>query len=382
MKKILCVFGTRPEAIKMAPVVRKLKAENKIFETRVCVSAQHRELLDQALSIFDIPVKYDLNIMTTNQTLQSTTTKTIEGVTRVFHSYLPDMVLVHGDTTTAFATSIAAFYEGIPIGHIEAGLRTNDINAPFPEEFNRQVISKVAALHFAPSQTSMNNLVNEGIPKNRIFVTGNTVIDALKITLDKINTNNKLISKIDRYLTNELFERWDEKPSVVVTIHRRENNGDAMQNIAKAIGELAKQEKEINFFITCHPNNQFKKISESILGNLDNVVITKALDYDHFAYLMSKCMLVLTDSGGIQEEAPAINKPVVVLREKTERQEAVLAGTVKVVSPAIEQIIASVKPLLNYSSEYYAMAQALNPYGDGTASDCIISALKRYYYER
>jgi len=373
-KKILLVFGTRPEAIKMAPLVKKFKKDNG-FITKVCVTAQHRHMLDQVLNIFDIKPDFDLNLMKNNQTLSDLTSRVLIGMKEVFGIYKPDIVFVHGDTTTSMATSLAAFYEKIYVAHIEAGLRTYNNYSPWPEEGNRRITGVLANYHFAPTQKSKENLLNENVSKDNIFVTGNTVIDALLFTLKKIESNKNFKSKIDLQL-NKQYKVNHLKKIILVTGHRRENFGQGFVNICQALKELALNNKNVDIVYPVHLNPHIMRPVNEMLSNISNIYLIKPLDYDAFIYLMRKSYFVITDSGGIQEEAPALGKPVLVMRDTTERPEAVEVGTVKLVGTSKDRIIKESMILLNNKFEYQKMSQTHNPYGDGNASKEIVSYLK------
>ena len=376
MKKILIVFGTRPEAIKMAPLVKELEKEE--FESKVCVTAQHREMLDQVLDIFDIRPDYDLNIMKQNQDLYDITANILIGIKKVLEDFKPNLVLVHGDTTTTFATSLASFYQKIDIGHVEAGLRTGNIYSPFPEEANRKLTGVLTKYHFAPTNIAKENLLKEGIKEENIIVTGNTVIDALFLALEKIKQDkleSKIITNIKVHFNNSTFNIQHSK-FILITGHRRENFGQGFINICKAIKELALKYPKISFIYPVHLNPNVQKPVKEILSNLENVFLIKPLDYLPFVYLMSKSYLILTDSGGIQEEAPSLGKPVLVMRDTTERPEAVKAGTVKLVGTNKEKIVNEVSKLIEEKQEYDKISKAINPYGDGKASKRIIEFLK------
>ena len=373
MKKILVVFGTRPEAIKMAPVVKQLRIDNGKWRIGVCVTAQHREMLDQVLDIFDIKPDYDLNIMKPNQDLYDITSNILLGIKNVLNDFKPDLVLVHGDTTTTFATTLAAFYQKIDIGHVEAGLRTGNICSPWPEEANRKLTGVLAKYHFAPTNTAKNNLLKEGIKEDNIVVTGNTVIDALFLALEKIKNDKNLEEKMIKNLPFSILNLQ----FILITGHRRENFGEGFINICKAIKELALKYHDINFIYPVHLNPNVRKPVNEILSDAGNVYLMEPLDYLPFVYLMSESYLILTDSGGIQEEAPSLGKPVLVMRDTTERPEAVEAGTVKLVGTNKEKIIGEVSKLIEDKNEYDKMSKANNPYGDGKASKKIIKFLRK-----
>ena len=375
-KKIMLVFGTRPEAIKMAPIVNKLREESKYFEVIVCVTGQHRQMLDQVLDIFCITPNIDLNIMKPGQNLFDVTASIIITMRDVFLEHQPDIVLLHGDTTTTLATSIAAFYSGIPIGHVEAGLRTHNLKAPFPEEFNRQVTSKVSHWHFAPTDQSRQNLINEGVDESKIFVTGNTVIDALHSVLLSINDDQYKRKKIEKILDQTLNFDWQAKVFILITGHRRENFGEGFLEICAAIKKLANKFTDVFFVYPVHLNPNVGEPINHLLAKLDNVFLIEPLEYESFVYLLKHSYLVLTDSGGIQEEAPSLGKPVLVMRDISERPEAVAAGTVELVGANQKKIVSVVSKLLKNESFYLRMSHTHNPYGDGNSSTRIIDILK------
>lgn len=368
------VFGTRPEAIKMAPLFHSLK-ENKNFDTLVCVTGQHRSMLDQVLSLFEITPDFDLNIMKSGQDLFDVTTAVLQGLKDVLSKTEPDLVLVHGDTTTAFATSIACFYKNIKVGHIEAGLRTYDLQKPFPEEFNRQGIRLLANWHFCPTDSSKTNLLRENVNPSHITVTGNTVIDALKWTLHKTQNNPIIFKTILENLNSQLSFNFENEKFILITGHRRENFGSGFINICNAISILAKKYPEIQFVYPVHLNPNVQEPVNRILNNLKNVWLIDPLEYEPFTYLLSKCYLILTDSGGVQEEAPSLGKPVLVMRELTERPEAIEAGTVQLVGSDTKTIVDGTSNLLDNAEIYQKMAKACNPYGDGTACQQIVKFL-------
>jgi UDP-N-acetylglucosamine 2-epimerase (non-hydrolysing) len=375
VKKVLLVFGTRPEAIKMAPLCGAFKKESD-FETVVCVTAQHREMLDQVLSIFELVPDIDLNIMKQGQDLCDVTSRVFITMRDVLAAERPDVVLVHGDTTTTFATSVAAFYAGIPVGHVEAGLRTYDLSAPFPEEFNRQVTGLVTAFHFCPTERSRSNLLNEGKAEQGIYITGNTVIDALHWVLDKIDTENQARSSLDEKLNKALSFNFHRERFILITGHRRENFGSGFLNICEAIKATAQRNPGVHFVYPVHLNPNVLQPVNEILSGLKNVHLIEPLDYLPFVYLLKQCYLVLTDSGGIQEEAPSLGKPVLVMRQVTERPEAVDAGTVKLVGSSRDTIAESIQQLLDDQELYGRMSNAHNPYGDGQACSRIVSILR------
>ena len=374
MKKILFVFGTRPEAIKMAPVIKAFKDE-KIFDTKVCVTAQHRQMLDQVLDIFDIKPDYDLNIMERGQDLFDITANVLSGMKNVLSEYSPDLVLVHGDTSTTSATAIAAFYQKIKVGHVEAGLRTGNIYSPWPEEVNRQISGVIANYHFAPTKTSLENLLKENKNKENIIVTGNTVIDALFLVLDKIEKDEKLKNKILKSISDQ-YKFNNDKKIILVTGHRRENFGEGFTNICKALKKIADSNHDVDIVYPVHLNPNVQKPVKNILSNSKNIYLIDPLSYENFIYLMSKSYFIITDSGGVQEEAPSLGKPVLVLRNTTERPEAVEAGTVKLVGTNFEAIVNESQKFLDDEKEYKKMSKAHNPYGDGSASKRIVNFFK------
>jgi UDP-N-acetylglucosamine 2-epimerase (non-hydrolysing) len=375
-KKIMLVFGTRPEAIKMAPLYHALKAMPDTFDTKLCVTAQHRQMLDQVLKVFNITPDIDLNLMKPGQDLFDVTASVLTGMRKVLRTYKPDTLLVHGDTTTTLAATIAGFYLGVPVGHVEAGLRTHDLQAPFPEEFNRQVVSKLTKWHFAPTAYSRQNLLDERVPDNAISVTGNTVIDALFWVLGRIEAEPQRRSSLDQFLNESLNFGWQHKRFVLMTGHRRENFGDGFLQICHALKELAVRYPEIKFVYPVHLNPNVQQPVNTILANLPNVHLIAPMDYEPFVYLLKYSHLVLTDSGGIQEEAPSLGKPVLVMRDVTERPEAVEAGTVRLVGADQPRIVHNVSELLDNETSYALMSKAHNPYGDGKACARIISVLK------
>jgi UDP-N-acetylglucosamine 2-epimerase (non-hydrolysing) len=374
MKKVLLVFGTRPEAIKMAPLVKAFEKEKNII-SKVCVTAQHREMLDQVLDMFDIKPDYDLNIMKAGQDLFDVTTNVLLGLKDVLNDFNPDVVLVHGDTTTTSASSLAAFYNKIKVGHVEAGLRTGDIYSPWPEEANRQITGVLANYHFAPTTTSENNLLKENKNPNDIIVTGNTVVDALFLALDKIEKDDNLKSKIVDTI-NSQYKLQDNKEIILVTGHRRENFGQGFVNICEALKTLAINNPDIDIVYPVHLNPNVQKPVKEILSNTSNVYLIEPLQYEQFIYMMNKSYFIITDSGGVQEEAPSLGKPVLVMRDTTERPEAVEAGTVKLVGTNRESIIKEAQKLLDNKEEYEKMSKAHNPYGDGKACERIVEFIK------
>ncbi|MBV5330032.1 MAG: UDP-N-acetylglucosamine 2-epimerase (non-hydrolyzing) [Chlorobium sp.] len=379
-KKLLLVFGTRPEAIKMAPLVKKLKDMPGQFKTFVCVTGQHREMLDQALQLFEIEPDYDLDIMKHGQDLYDITSRVLNGMRDVLTKIRPDLLLVHGDTTTSTASALAAFYQHIPVGHVEAGLRTYNMYSPWPEEMNRQITGRLATYHFAPTTTSKQNLLREGVISDQIVVTGNTVIDSLFMILNKIHVDPLLEADI---IVSLLSSRYDikrlneNKRLVLVTGHRRENFGEGFIEICQAIKELSYIYPDVDFVYPMHLNPNVRNPIAEVFGdsNADNVFFIEPLDYLPFVYLMSKSYLVITDSGGVQEEAPALGKPVLVMRDTTERPEALSAGTVKLVGTDKNKIIFEASRLLSDVKYYETMSSAVNPYGDGSACDRIIDVL-------
>ena len=377
MKKIMFVFGTRPEAIKMAPVIKEFQKYNNKLKVYICVTAQHREMLDQVLKLYNIQPDFDLNIMKIGQDLTDVTCRVLEGMRNVLLQCLPDYVLVHGDTTTSMAAALASFYQGIPVGHIEAGLRTNNIYSPWPEELNRQITGRIASMNFAPTNLSYNNLIREGIKKEKILITGNTIIDSLHWVIEKINKSTSLQKELEKILRDSGYDinRLEEgRRVIVITGHRRENFGDGFISICNSIKTLATEFPSIDFVYPMHLNPNVRKPIRSIFGtkkDLDNTFFIEPLEYLPFVYLMGKSYLVLTDSGGIQEEAPGLGKPVIVMRDTTERPEAVEAGTVIIAGTNYKRIVEVVSLLINNSEIYNKMSRAINPYGDGHASERI-----------
>ena len=370
-KKVLLVFGTRPEAIKMAPLVKLLRASSE-FDARVCVTAQHREMLDQVLSLFDIVPDFDLDIMKQNQDLTDVTQAVLSGVRDVLLQWRPESVLVHGDTTTSMAASLAAFYQQIPVGHVEAGLRTGDIYSPWPEELNRKMTSCMTRWHFAPTEKSKANLLAEGVPEKNITVTGNTVIDALFQAQDMANSNEYKKCFEERF---SFLDLKSPKPMLLVTGHRRESFGNGFEQICEALKEISKRCPEVNIVYPVHLNPRVREPVNRLLSNEDNIYLIEPLEYLPFVYLMSQAMIILTDSGGIQEEAPSLGKPVLVMRDTTERPEALDAGTVRLVGADRNKIVEQVLLLLSNKDEYAAMSVAHNPYGDGHACQRIADFL-------
>ena len=373
-KKIMLVFGTRPEAIKMAPLVNTLKANPEHFETIVTVTGQHREMLDQVLRIFDITPDYDLNIMKAGQDLTDVTARVLTGMRDVFAKVRPDVVLVHGDTTTSMAAALAAFYQQIPVGHVEAGLRTHNIYSPWPEEMNRQMTGRIATYNFAPTPLSKSNLLSEGVTEDKIVVTGNTVIDALLWVTDKIKSSEELSDSLSAGLKDagyDISRLKEGRKMVLVTGHRRENFGDGFINICKALQTLSEKYPEVDLVYPMHLNPNVRRPIHEVFGEdlskLENMFFIEPLEYLSFVYLMEKSDIVLTDSGGIQEEAPGLGKPVLVMRDTTERPEALEAGTVKLVGTDYDKIVNEVSTLIEDEEKYRQMSQAVNPYGDGKA---------------
>lgn len=379
--KVMLVFGTRPEAIKMAPLVNMLKGNNS-FETIVCVTGQHREMLDQVLRLFNIVPDYDLKIMKQGQDLYDITSRVLLGMRDVLSECKPDLVLVHGDTTTSTAAAIAAFYKQIPVGHVEAGLRTNNIYSPWPEELNRQITSRIAELNFAPTPLSRDNLVREGVDKDKIIITGNTVIDALHQVIKHLEQDNKLTTEVDETLRlsgYDINRLSNGRRMVLITAHRRENFGEGFINICEAIKSLAERFEDVDFVYPMHLNPNVRRPITQVFGNLkgyNNLFFIEPLDYLPFVRMMSKAIVVLTDSGGIQEEAPGLGKPVIVMRDTTERPEAVSAGTVKLVGTDKDKIVDECNALLTDDRLYSEMSQANNPYGDGYACGRIVSCIQ------
>ena len=372
MIKILSVFGTRPEAIKMAPLVKELEARSVDFQSVVCVTAQHRQMLDQVLDIFSIKPDYDLDIMRQGQDLYDVTSRVLLGMRDVLRKEVPDIVLVHGDTTTSMAVALASFYEKIPVGHIEAGLRTHNIYSPWPEEMNRQITGRIASLHFSPTPLSRQNLLNENVPAENITVTGNTVIDALQMVVSKISGDESLKTDLAMRLRDSGYDvsRLSERRRLVlITGHRRENFGEGFLNICRAIRDLVSKYPDVDFVYPMHLNPNVRKPIAEVFEEktAPNVFFIEPLEYLSFVFLMEKSSIVLTDSGGIQEEAPGLGKPVLVMRDTTERPEAVDAGTVKLVGTDYRKIVDGVSLLLDSKAEYDKMSHSVNPYGDGKA---------------
>ena len=383
MKKVMLVFGTRPEAIKMAPLVKEFQKHPEQFETIVCVTGQHREMLDQVLQIFDIHPDYDLNIMKQGQDLYDVTARVLVGMRDVLDTVKPDVVLVHGDTTTSTAVALAAFYRQIPVGHVEAGLRTHNIYSPWPEEINRQLTGRIATYHFAPTQLSRQNLLKENVDDSKIIVTGNTVIDALYMVVDKIKNDAQLSQSLNEVLAASGYDvnrLNDGKKLVLITGHRRENFGDGFISMCRAIKTLTERFTNVDFVYPMHLNPNVRKPIHEVFGEdlsgLGNMFFIEPLEYLSFVYLMEKSAIVLTDSGGIQEEAPGLGKPVLVMRDTTERPEALDAGTVKLVGTDYDKIVGEVSTLLTDAATYEQMSQAVNPYGDGLACELIVNSFE------
>ena len=375
MKKVMLVFGTRPEAIKMAPLCLAFK-ECVEVETIVCVTAQHREMLDQVMSIFGLSADIDLDIMKKDQDLSDITSSILLGMREVFQHHKPDVVCIHGDTTTTMATAMAAFYAGISVAHVEAGLRTHDIMAPFPEEYNRRLTSISAQFHFAPTELSKANLVAENIPPERIWLTGNTVIDALHWVLREIQNNSSFEASLVDLISSHLKFNWLQSRYVLITGHRRENFGQGFLDICSAIKILARRYPKVHFVYPVHLNPNVQNPVNRLLSDFDNVHLIQPLGYESFMYLLSKCYLVLTDSGGIQEEAPSLGKPVLVMRDVSERPEAIEAGTVKLVGTNVHSIVENITILIENLEIYDAMSKSHNPYGDGNSCAKIVAAIK------
>lgn len=378
MKKIMLVFGTRPEAIKMAPLVKEFEKHPDVFKTIVCVTGQHREMLDQVLQIFEINPDYDLNIMKQGQDLYDVTARVLTGMRDVLKEAQPDIVLVHGDTTTSTASALAAFYQQIPVGHVEAGLRTHNIYSPWPEEMNRQITGRIAAYNLAPTPLSKQNLLAEGIKEESITVTGNTVIDALYMVVDKIKNDKALDNNLENILKDAGYDvnrLSGGKKLVLITGHRRENFGEGFIHMCKAIKTLTEKYPDVDFVYPMHLNPNVRKPIHEVFGDKQssNMFFIEPLEYLSFVYLMEKSTIVLTDSGGIQEEAPGLGKPVLVMRDTTERPEALEAGTVKLVGTDYDKIVSEVSMLLDDQEYYERMSKAVNPYGDGMACGRVIS---------
>lgn len=383
MKTIMLVFGTRPEAIKMAPLVKEFQKYPEDFRTLVCVTGQHREMLDQVLHIFDITPDYDLNIMKQGQDLYDVTARVLTGMREVLKEARPDLVLVHGDTTTSTAAALAAFYAQIPVGHVEAGLRTHNIYSPWPEEMNRQLTGRIASLHFSPTPLSRQNLLDEGVPAEKILVTGNTVIDALHIVVNRIRQNENLNRQLSEELKKSGYDTdrlSESRRLVLITGHRRENFGNGFIHICQAIKTLKEKYPDVDFVYPMHLNPNVRRPIHEVFGEdltgLGNLFFIEPLEYLSFVFLMEKADIVLTDSGGIQEEAPGLGKPVLVMRDTTERPEALDAGTVKLVGTDYKKIVGEVSELLDNPASYERMSKAVNPYGDGLACNRIVTFCK------
>ena len=378
MKTIMLVFGTRPEAIKMAPLVKAFRADTEHFKTIVCVTAQHRQMLDQVLNLFEIVPDYDLNIMQNGQDLYDITARVLTGMRDVLDEVKPDVVLVHGDTTTSTAAALAAFYKQIPVGHVEAGLRTNNIYSPWPEEMNRQITGRIATYDFAPTPLSKQNLLRENVSEEKIFVTGNTVIDALHWVVNKLKSSDSMQKELTDFLKKAGYDvmRLDNgRKLVLITGHRRENFGDGFISLCSAIKTLNLKYPDVDFVYPMHLNPNVRKPIHEVFGETPsaNMFFTEPLDYLPFVFLMEKSYLVLTDSGGIQEEAPGLGKPVLVMRDTTERPEALEAGTVKLVGTDFDRIVSETSRLIDDQEHYHAMSHAIHPYGDGKACPRIVN---------
>jgi UDP-N-acetylglucosamine 2-epimerase (non-hydrolysing) len=370
-KSVLVVFGTRPEAIKMAPVIKRLRLSPGI-EVRVCVTAQHRQMLDQVLQLFAIDPDYDLDVMRPNQTLAGLTSAVLEGVSDVVERARPDLVLIHGDTTTTFAAALACFYQKIPVGHVEAGLRTGNLQAPWPEEMNRRVATQLASLHFAPTAAARSNLESEGVPRRAIWVTGNTVIDALQDITGRIASNASLRAELEQRMS---WLQGTSRRLVLVTGHRRENFGDGIEGVCRALRKLA-LERDVEIVYPVHPNPNVMEPVHRLLDGVANIHLIEPMEYLQFVYLMNKAHFIITDSGGVQEEAPSLGKPVLVMREATERPEAVAAGTVRMVGADADRIFNEAASLLTDTAHYARMSAAHNPYGDGQAAERIARVIE------
>ena len=383
MKKIevLVVIGTRPELIKMAPVIHAIKKSTQ-FNVRLCLTGQHKEMLDQVIQDFDIEVDFNLSVMSHDQSLSDVTSKILIGISALLKEHSFKLVIVHGDTTTAMAASLASFYCGVKICHVEAGLRTQDIFRPFPEEFNRKLIALYAGINFSPTKSAFENLIKEGVDKRKIFITGNTVIDSLFYILNKIVSNPALLREVQDSLVQLLSFDITHSKYVLITAHRRENFGEGFISIFEAIRELAKRFPSAYFVYPVHLNPNIRNIVFKMLGAIDNVKLIEPQSYLHFSFLLKNCYFVLTDSGGIQEEAPGLGKPVLVMRSETERPEAIIAGTVKLVSSDKSQIVESASNLFQNDSLYKKMSMSVNPYGDGTASIQICKILENIYAQK
>ena len=375
-KKILVVFGTRPEAIKLAPLCHLLKKEKKYFQCKICITGQHLEMLEQALNVFSLKPDINLKVMKKNQDLSTLTSIIILKIREILIKKSYDLVIIHGDTTTSFATALACFYENIPLAHVEAGLRTNDLTAPFPEELNRQFNSKVSKFHFSPTKENRQNLINEGVDKKYTYITGNTVIDALLMTKRSIESSKKKKKEIIKQINSLVKGGLKDKKFILVTGHRRENFGDGFKNICQAILKVSIKYPNINIIYPLHLNPKVRKPVQKYLGLKKNIHLIKPLNYEAFIYLLSKCLFVLTDSGGIQEEAPSFGKPVLVMRKKTERKEGLKSGFIKLIGSTKETIFNNIDVLLSKPKLLNRMKTKRNPYGDGKASKKIINILK------
>ncbi|AUG03482.1 UDP-N-acetylglucosamine 2-epimerase (non-hydrolyzing) [Pseudomonas sp. 09C 129] len=371
--KILSVFGTRPEAIKMAPLALALRADER-FDAKICVTGQHREMLDQVLELFELEPDFDLNIMKPGQDLTDVTTCILQGMKGVFATYKPDIILVHGDTATTFATTLAAYYHQIPVAHIEAGLRTGNLYSPWPEEANRKLTGALARLHFAPTQKSEQNLLQEGVPPESVYVTGNTVIDALLNVVEKLGSNTRL----NQQFSEQFKFLSTERRLILVTGHRRESFGDGFERICMSLASIAREFDDVEIVYPVHLNPNVREPVNRLLSGIDNIHLIEPLDYLPFVYLMNRSYLILTDSGGVQEEAPSLGKPVLVMRDTTERPEAIEAGTVRLVGTEKEKITSNLRELLLDSDAYQEMSFAHNPYGDGNACARIINTLATF----
>lgn len=379
--KVLIAFGTRPEAIKMAPVIKQFELNKDKFETVICITAQHREMLDQVLNLFEIRPTYDLNLMINDQKLSELTSKILLGITSIINKEKPDIVFVQGDTSTTFVSALASFYLKIPIAHIEAGLRTSDKYSPFPEEINRRITDMLTNLHFAPTEEAKNNLIKEGISKSSIFVTGNTVVDAINLIAKRLK-EPKTEKKLNSFFSSQYNLSFSNRlKTILVTGHRRESFGEGLKNICNAIHALSTNNHKIQIIYPVHLNPNVQKPVYSILGGEKNIHLIPPVDYLQFIYLMKKSYVILTDSGGIQEEAPSFSKPVLVMRDKTERTEGVKAGTSRLVGTNYKKIIKETERLLHDEKEYNKMAGTINPYGKGDASKLIINCVKEYFFK-
>lgn len=378
---VLLVFGTRPEAIKMAPLAKALILEPTL-DVVVCSTGQHREMLSQVLGCFNLKIDIDLDLMSTGQTLAGLTIKVIESVTNVLEKLRPNVVLVHGDTTTAMATALASFYMQVPVVHVEAGLRTGDLSAPFPEEMNRQVIARVSALHFTPTQSSTSNLLSEGVCSKRIIQTGNTIVDALLNTIQTIEEDTKKRVKICDDIDSKLNFDWKNTKFILITGHRRENFGRGFDSIVKSISIMAQRFQDVHFVYPVHKNPEVVRVVHGSLSNIPNVHLIEPLGYMTFVFMMSRCYAILTDSGGIQEEAPTFNKPVLVMRDKTERTEALKGGNAVLVGTDVTRICDNVSLLLEDEEYYRELSMSKNPFGDGQAARRMVESLKKFLEER